>query len=871
MSSRRQSVPLNMFLRAADPMPPLFDPPNEGDFYYNTTFNVVRIYKRDRYSDPATYSWQDLTTGGSAELGKDTTWTYVGPNDPGDPTLVGNPDGLNAPIWIDTDAGVDEGGGTGGGGGGGHQIMDEGAALPARPALNFVGAGVTASDTAGVTKVSVPMQTIVQPEPPIPTGLPDGTWWVDEDSEVEAGGGGGGGTTILDGVLPPEDSLGVIGDYYLDRSENILYGPKADQVTDLRGALDTVTDPFVSDFSGSYRIATEFEIERNAEIVGLRFYRHASSGLTSRVLDLWVDEDFIVSSLPTAEPAGEGWVTAMLPYPVHVETYTYVMCATTETVVTPSWESDKYIPAPRFVWEEGWSSTSPIGTTDYPSDTYPDCTFPLDFIIEEVLEPVWTPNVISERTRGVWLYAAEYDYDDPTLPTTVPDGQMISVRLEPDAITGISLYHYRFSGRDVDGYDRTSYLEASSQGDTVVFHRRVGRTDDYVAATAAMLSVYVPDDDSAFSFGVEKPSSLDLGYEYAMYPVSRVDEANEGMDLRFFWRGSNSSFYSDSIGVYHMSIDTDIASVTEPGTPALLWMGENSLHGLSVKHWINGISEGDSILLSGHSTDLLLSAESYKARVASAAFFTWTGGYGIPLLLDPPVTAKVPPTIGTVVQMRLSVDAAYASQGAGFMGSWSSSRDYPPGAFVTYGGFLWGTEKGAPKGSAPTSVPVTPGGVLTLPTPANNIASAPLLSIPPGTASAVTSYYYGGPYDSEAGEPNGVQTITHSGRTMWWKYLPTLNGTIGVYPKAQNSFYPCSIDVFRLRAPTYTGFSDLTLVGGSTVSSFSAGSVTVVAGATYYVRLCARVVDYLNYRMTLTNPVPTTPMDYWTKVGTVPA
>jgi hypothetical protein len=39
---------------------------------------------------------------------------------------------------------------------GGHTIQDEGTPLTQRTALNFVGAGVTATDTAGVTVVTIP-------------------------------------------------------------------------------------------------------------------------------------------------------------------------------------------------------------------------------------------------------------------------------------------------------------------------------------------------------------------------------------------------------------------------------------------------------------------------------------------------------------------------------------------------------------------------------------------------------------------------------------------------------------------------------------------------------------------------------------------
>ena len=44
----------------------------------------------------------------------------------------------------------------GGGGGGGHVIEDEGIALPQRAVMNFVGSGVTASDVAGKTIITIP-------------------------------------------------------------------------------------------------------------------------------------------------------------------------------------------------------------------------------------------------------------------------------------------------------------------------------------------------------------------------------------------------------------------------------------------------------------------------------------------------------------------------------------------------------------------------------------------------------------------------------------------------------------------------------------------------------------------------------------------
>src|SRR4029079_4013707 len=85
---------------------------------------------------------------------------------------------------------VTEGGATG------HNIQDEGTPLTARSALNFVGAGVTATDDAANdrTLVTIPGST--------------------------------GGASILSGTATPTSGTGAVGDYYLDTDDRILYGPK---------------------------------------------------------------------------------------------------------------------------------------------------------------------------------------------------------------------------------------------------------------------------------------------------------------------------------------------------------------------------------------------------------------------------------------------------------------------------------------------------------------------------------------------------------------------------------------------------------------------------------------------------------------------
>jgi hypothetical protein len=67
------------------------------------------------------------------------------------PKAVGNVLTWNGVLWVAAAP-------TGGGGGGYNLIQDEGAPLTARTTINFVGGGVTASDSGALTTVTIPTQ-----------------------------------------------------------------------------------------------------------------------------------------------------------------------------------------------------------------------------------------------------------------------------------------------------------------------------------------------------------------------------------------------------------------------------------------------------------------------------------------------------------------------------------------------------------------------------------------------------------------------------------------------------------------------------------------------------------------------------------------
>lgn len=90
-------VPLRLLVRDQPPPDPVM-----GDMYFNSVQKTVLVYDGE--------GWNGLQGGG---VGDDTTWTLIGPNDPGDPTDLNNPNpGASTPIWIDTDEGSSGGGGS---------------------------------------------------------------------------------------------------------------------------------------------------------------------------------------------------------------------------------------------------------------------------------------------------------------------------------------------------------------------------------------------------------------------------------------------------------------------------------------------------------------------------------------------------------------------------------------------------------------------------------------------------------------------------------------------------------------------------------------------------------------------------------------
>lgn len=166
-------------------------------------------------------------------------------------------------------------------------------------------------------------------------------------SEVVAAAGGGG-TTILDGYGPPAESLGAVDDYYLDTTNQVLYGPKsALALGPPISAEETLVagDPYEPvGYPGGQVLGNEYRFLAAGQIVGLRFYRAPLSVATSRTIQIWknlagvlvegMDEragELVATSEPTTEtPNSEGWYDAVLTTPYNVAIDDYLTITYTE-------------------------------------------------------------------------------------------------------------------------------------------------------------------------------------------------------------------------------------------------------------------------------------------------------------------------------------------------------------------------------------------------------------------------------------------------------------------------------------------------------------------------------------------------------------
>ena len=137
------------------------------------------------------------------------------------------------------------------------------------------------------------------------------------------------GSTIITGSAPPTPVVGAEGNFYLDATAHILYGPKSESArgTPVRSQPATVPPGYSG---GGYTYGQHITCIGGGEVLALRFYRAAGNPTLSRSLKLWTAAGVQLASLTTAETAGVGgWLEYTLPTPISVAAGATVVVAFT--------------------------------------------------------------------------------------------------------------------------------------------------------------------------------------------------------------------------------------------------------------------------------------------------------------------------------------------------------------------------------------------------------------------------------------------------------------------------------------------------------------------------------------------------------------
>ena len=154
--------------------------------------------------------------------------------------------------------------------------------------------------------------------PPGPTG-PEGP----------AGEPGEPGQVILHGSGPPSAGLGELGQFYVDTTTGIMYGPKSSGTTPT-GPTESLWayGPAMADGGTTpapgYEVGTQFSVLSSGVITGVRYARRTQSTQTGRRVKLWLAAGALLASKDVTD-AGTGWFTALFDTPVAVTPGSYVV------------------------------------------------------------------------------------------------------------------------------------------------------------------------------------------------------------------------------------------------------------------------------------------------------------------------------------------------------------------------------------------------------------------------------------------------------------------------------------------------------------------------------------------------------------------
>lgn len=127
------------------------------------------------------------------------------------------------------------------------------------------------------------------------------------------------GTLILNGTSVPTDATGNNGDFYMDTTGKVLYGPKSATGVD-QYAMNPATAPAVpTQGPNSYTLGLRLRFLVPLTVTGLRYYRSSAATVASRTLTLYRNL-VLVATVTSPGETGTGWKTIPLTTPVAVDT-----------------------------------------------------------------------------------------------------------------------------------------------------------------------------------------------------------------------------------------------------------------------------------------------------------------------------------------------------------------------------------------------------------------------------------------------------------------------------------------------------------------------------------------------------------------------
>ena len=207
--------------------------------------------------------------------------------------------------------------------------------------------------------------------------------------------GEGGGTQILADYGPPEAVDGTDGDYYLDRTAHILYGPKSDSA--LGPEEDVLSGTPASSGATSYRIGNTYTTVTEGLITKGQFWRAAGWSVLSHRVYLYnadLTTTLGVSELSTTEVASVGgWIETVFTTPVPVSAgQTFHAVVDEETYVYSVGNGPVLHPA--YINQTGWAF-GPYGGPGAPAIGTSAYNYYVGVIWQPGIGEVWPVALVS--------------------------------------------------------------------------------------------------------------------------------------------------------------------------------------------------------------------------------------------------------------------------------------------------------------------------------------------------------------------------------------------------------------------------------------------------------------------------------------------